>query len=1012
MSIPLLFSNIVQIRKHTARVSFLHSRFSSWIATSIGVVLLLGTIQVGSAAEMRILHGHVPPAIARLHLQPVGRLPAAQRLNLAIGLPLRNQEALTNLLQQICNPASPKFRHYLTPEEFTEQFGPAESDYTALISFVRSNGFTVMATHPNRTLLDVNGSVADIEKIFHITLRTYQHPKEARTFYAPDIEPSVDLAVPILHINGLDDFTLPHPANLKKKMTAQTQGATPNLGSGPGESYIGNDFRAAYVPGVSLDGSGQTVGLLQFDGYYASDITNYEAQAGLTNDVVLTNVLLDSFDGTPGDNADEVSLDIEMVVSMAPGAGVIVYEAGPNGIPNDILNRMATDNLAKQLSSSWTWSPYDPATEQIFQQFAAQGQTYFNASGDDDAYTGAIPTPADDPNITIVGGTTLSTTGPGGSWQSETVWNWNSGTGSSGGISTIFSIPDWQQGIDMTANQGSTTMRNIPDVALTADNVYVTYGNGSSETVGGTSCATPLWAAFTALVNQQAVAAGQPTVGFINPTLYEIGRQSDYTSNFHDVTTGNNFTSGSSTEFTAVTGYDLCTGWGTPNGQNLINSLATPDPLAISPAGGFTSQGPFGGPFSASVQNFSLTNSGGTSLNWSLADAPSWLNVSPSSGTLTPGGIAVTVTASLNSAAASLPAGMYVAAMTFSNLTSGIGHNRLFILQVNDSLTVSPTTGFTANGPVGGPFNLTSQIFLLGNSAAGSLDWSVATASPWFSVFPAGGTLANGQTATVTVALAPQADGLPAGIYTASLIFSNLTSGLEQTRPLVLSVGQSLVQNGGFETGDFSFWTLTDNGGPDFVDNGSEISPHSGDYVAALGQADSVAHLSQTLQTIPGQSYLLSFWLINPVAGKSSFGNREQFLVNWNTNTTSINTIFNQMNPGAFDWTNQLFVVTATGTNAVLQFGSRNDPWYFGLDDVSVQPIPVPSFQSIVETSNAFVLSWNSLAGIQYQLQYSTNLAQTNWFILSTNVATDFITAFTNVIGTDPQQFYRVRRLP
>ena len=158
---------------------------------------------------------------------------------------------------------------------------------------------------------------------------------------------------------------------------------------------------------------------------------------------------------------------------------------------------------------------------------AAQGQSFFNATGDSDAFTGSIPFPSDSTNITEVGGTTL-TTGTGATYSSETVWNWGlqsgSYVGSSGGISTYYPIPSYQQGISMAANQGSTTMRNVPDVALTADNVYVVYNNGSTGTFGGTSCAAPLWAGFTALVNQQAAAAGQAPVGFLNPALYTIGK--------------------------------------------------------------------------------------------------------------------------------------------------------------------------------------------------------------------------------------------------------------------------------------------------------------------------------------------------------------------------------------------------------------------------------------------------------------------------------------------------------
>ena len=105
----------------------------------------------------------------------------------------------------------------------------------------------VTARHPNRILLDVSGTVADIEKMLHIRLKQYPHPEEARTFYAPDTEPVLDLAVPVLHISGLDNYRLPRPAIIRP--VAPRRGPAPNLGSGPNGSYMGDDFRAAYAPG-------------------------------------------------------------------------------------------------------------------------------------------------------------------------------------------------------------------------------------------------------------------------------------------------------------------------------------------------------------------------------------------------------------------------------------------------------------------------------------------------------------------------------------------------------------------------------------------------------------------------------------------------------------------------------------------------------------------------------------------------------------------------------------------
>ncbi len=196
----------------------------------------------------------------------------------------------------------------------------------------------------------------------------YQHPTEARTFFAPDVKPSLDLAVPIQGIEGLNNYSLPHPSSVATPV-GNAENATPNAGvglaesddntnnasvqtnsigtpvdnagnliavgssgsgygSGPGGEYIGSDFRAAYVPGTALAGAKQLVGLLEFDGYSNSDITHYEVIAGLPS-VPLTNVLLEGFNGQPSGLDIEPTLDIDMVIAMAPGlSGVIVYEAG------------------------------------------------------------------------------------------------------------------------------------------------------------------------------------------------------------------------------------------------------------------------------------------------------------------------------------------------------------------------------------------------------------------------------------------------------------------------------------------------------------------------------------------------------------------------------------------------------------------------------------------------------------------------------------------------------------
>ena len=643
------------------------------IAAMVAALYPITTCAQGVGRQL--LRGHVPAAIARLNLQPTGRLPATNGLNLAIGLPLRNPAELAELLRQLYDPASPNFRRFLTPEEFTARFGPTEADYAAVMNFARTNGLVVTGTYGNRLLLDVAGPAAAVENAFHITLRTYRHPTENRDFFAPDLEPAVDATLPVVDVQGLSDFPRPHPKLYRAELAGISgKTATPNSGSGPVvnsvATYLGNDFRSAYVPGSALNGSGQAVGLLQFDGYYASDITAYENLAGRTN-IPLQRVLIDGFSGTPTTGAnsgnDEVSLDIEMAMSMAPAlARIVVFEGNPSGLnfkPNDVLNTMLASNMVKNLSCSWGWSGGPTATtDNIFNNMAAQGQSFFDAAGDSDAFppgfvdnSANTTVPSSSPYITEVGGTTLTMNGTGASYASETVWNWdltgNPRRWQQRRRQFVLSDSNLATGINSFLNNGgSTTMRNIPDVALTADNVYVLYGNGSNGSFGGTSCAAPLWAAFMALANQQAAAGGQTKgIGFINPAVYEIANESIYNSAFNDITTGNNTWASSPNAFYAVPGYDLCTGLGTPAGTTLINAMVNPDPLVVVSNGGFNAVGAFGGPFNVTSQTFFVTNAGASSLTWSLVNTSSWLNVS--GGGALAAGAGSSVTVSLNAAA-------------------------------------------------------------------------------------------------------------------------------------------------------------------------------------------------------------------------------------------------------------------------------------------------------------------------------------------------------------------------
>lgn len=674
------------------------------------IALIAAFLPLTTAAlnGQQVLTGHVPHAVANSQL--LNPLTEGTQLQLAIGLPLRNQDQLDALLEQLADPASPNYGHYLSPAQFAAEFGPTEEDYQALIQFARENGLVVTGTHSNHLLLDVAGGTTAIEQAMHVKMMVYNHPVRGR-FFAPDREPSLDLAVKVQDISGLDNFVLPRPMGLAtvslEKATAQV------TGSGPGGYFLGKDFRAAYAPGVSLTGSNQKVGLVEFDGFYAADEQKNFAQAGLTP-VPTQTVLLDGFNGTPGQSNIEVILDIMMASYMAPGlSNILVYEGTT---PNDVLNRMATDNLAAQLSSSWGFG-INSTTENIFKEFIAQGQSLLQASGDSGAYKSTVMTPSDDPNLTVVGGTSLTTAGAGGPWQSETAWS-----GSGGGVSTVYPLPVYQQGLTMNGNGGSIKMRNLPDVALLANiQIFLIQSNGSAVVVGGTSAAAPLWAGFTALANQQGAANGKSRLGFLNPLIYAIGKGSTYSTDLNDIRSGNN------NGFSAVSGYDLVTGWGSPAGQPLINDLT-----GVSGLPGFS--------LSASAPALSVARG---------SSATDTVTISAATG----------LTGNISLAIAGLPGGVTA---TFSPAST------------KTTTTVTFTAGAAA---AAGAYPLTITGTSGTTSSTVAISLTVTAPSFTLSLQPATLALPRGSTVNATVVVTPQ------GGFNSSVTFSalGLPSGVTAT---------------------------------------------------------------------------------------------------------------------------------------------------------------------------------------------------------------------------------------
>ena len=442
-------------------------------STLVSMAILAGTMVVNGQANAEGAHTrHVRDAIQGGQAQMVGNPSPTQVLDLDIVLPVRDREGLKTLAASVSDPQSPLFRHYITPAQFTERFGPSKEDYETVVSYMEERGLKVTGGSREGMEVQVRGTVDLVEKAFHVTMRNYRHPSEARVFFSPDREPTTDMAVKLWHVSGMDNFSIPQPKYVKRSDYAAAHGISADAvvshattGSGPSGSFLGSDMRAAYYGGTALTGAGQHVALLEYYGTDLADLATYYANIGQTNNVPVTLI---STDGTSTsclakNNCDdgEQELDITQALGMAPGlAGLEMYVGSTD---TAIISAMTTHSpLALAIGCSWGWTPADASTlDPYFEKMAVQGQSFFVASGDNSTWkkTGAAEAwPGDDAHVITVGGTDLVTTGAGGAWASETAW-----VDSGGGISPDrVAIPTWQQGsgVITSTNKGSTTLRN------------------------------------------------------------------------------------------------------------------------------------------------------------------------------------------------------------------------------------------------------------------------------------------------------------------------------------------------------------------------------------------------------------------------------------------------------------------------------------------------------------------------------------------------------------------------
>jgi len=720
-------------------------RQTVFILTLVAIVAFVNV--VCQAQPKTLLTRHVSEATLNGQAPLVGKLPATQSMRFDIVLALRNQPGLDNFVKEVSDPKSSSYRKFLTPSEFTARFGPSQEDFDALVRFAKASGFTVVSGDLNARDLRLTGSVANIEQAFHVSLGVYQHPTENRTFYAPDREPTMDLPFQLWHITGLDNYSIPRPTLAHREIKVKSEAVE---GSCPGDSYCGSDMRAAYYGSGPLTGAGQSVGLVEYLGYDIADLNTYFKNVGQTDNVPVIGI---STDGTSltclyADGCDdrEQILDMVQAISMAPAMNAVYVYVGSSDTA--ILSAMASDTpLPLQLSASWTWGPNPSGDDPYFEQFAAQGQTYFTAAGDGGAYEGSALWPPNSQYVQAVGGTDLATNGAGGAWASETAW-----VDGGGGWGTNVLIPSWQQapGVITEANQGSTTYRDVPDISGEANFDFYTCADQEACQTGwgGTSFATPMWAGYMALLNQQAADNGVAPPGFINPAVYNIGLSSNYDNVFHDIVSGSN-------GLPTTVGYDLATGWGSMNGAGLINSLAGPPgpffTLAASPNNVLVTQG------NSVTTTITVTEGGGFSGNVTLSASglPSGVTA-----TFSPNPTSSSSTLNLTASGSAATGTVVVTIAGVSGSTTSSTPLNLTVAPEISGTEISLTPGSLAFGSVIVTSSSKAKVATLKNSSSSTLYINnVAISSNFTETNNCGSTLAAGKSCTISVTFTPTQTG-------------------------------------------------------------------------------------------------------------------------------------------------------------------------------------------------------------------------------------------------------------
>jgi kumamolisin len=457
-------------------------------------------------------------------------------------------------------------------EEFAAKHGADGAAIEKVKEFAKEYDLSVTEVSAARRTVKLEGTAANMRRAFEVKLDRYEHEGHQYRARTGGIQVPSDLAPSVEAVLGLDDRP---QARTHFRVRGQR---APRAAASAGTSFTPRQVAQLYQFPLDVDGSGQTVGILEFGGgFRTADLQNYFSSLGLSEPTVIS-VSVDKAKSKPtnANSADgEVLLDIEVVGAVAPGAKIVVYFA-PNTSQGfqDAFTTAIHDatNKPSVISVSWggaesTWTAQSMiALDSAAQDAAALGVTICAASGDNGSSDGVsdggnhVDFPASSPNILACGGTSLQSSN--GAITSETVWNDGAqGGASGGGFSVQFPLPVWQANAGITPPSGGG--RGVPDVAGDADpdTGYQVLVDGESIVVGGTSAVAPLWSGLIALMNEKL---GKP-LGFFQPSLYGLPSSSGA---LHDITSGSNGA------FSAGPGWDATTGLGSPDGENLLQALS------------------------------------------------------------------------------------------------------------------------------------------------------------------------------------------------------------------------------------------------------------------------------------------------------------------------------------------------------------------------------------------------------------------------------------------------------